>query len=96
MGAAVVVVVGGGFGWVGGVVAGGGAGARVVGETAGAGALGDPEACVVGVAGCVVDVAGPAVVGAVGVDGAVGAAFEAGMPLFNTANHTFPTFCPLA
>jgi hypothetical protein len=99
MGAAVVVVVGGGFGWVGGVVVGGGAGARVVGVTAGAGVLDDPETCVVGVGGCVVDVPGPAAVGAVGavgVVGAVGAAFEAGMPLFNTANHTLPTFCPWA
>ena len=90
MGAAVVVVVGGGFGWVGGVVVGGGADARVVGVTAGAWVLDDPETCFVGVSGSVVDVPGPAAVDA------VGAAFGAGMKLFNTANHTLPTFCPCA
>ena len=71
MGAVVVVVGGGGGGWVGGVVVGGGAGAGVVGVTAGAGVLDDPEPCVVGVGGCVVDVRGPPVVGAVGAFGAV-------------------------
>ena len=96
MGAAVVVVVvGGGFGWVGGVVVGGGAGARVVGVTAGVGVLDDPGTCVVGVGASVVDVPGPAA-GAAGAAGAAPAVALAGMPLFNTANHTLPTFCPCA
>ena len=104
MGAVVVVVVGGGFGWVGGVVVGGGAGARVVGVTAGVGVLDEPDICVVGVGCCVVAVPDPAevgavvdVAGAVGVVDVTGAAFAvalAGRPLFNTANHTLPTFCP--
>ena len=95
------VVVGGG---AGALVVGVTAGAGVLDdpETCVVGVVG-----VVGGAGivlCVVDVPCPAVVDvvvAVGdvvgdVVGAVGATFEAGIPLFNAANQTLPTFCPVA
>ena len=48
------------------------------------------EPCVVDVVGWVVDAPGAVVGVAVGA-----AAVEAGMPLFNTANHTLPTFWPV-
>ncbi len=79
---------------VGVVVGGGGGVTGVVGTAAGVGAgvgVGALEPDVVDVAGCVV-VAPGTVVGVA----AAPVVAEAGMPLFKTANHTPPTFCPCA
>jgi hypothetical protein len=98
-GGGAVVVVGGGD--VGGVVGGevGGVVACVAGVWVGAVEL-DPELdpvpecepCVVDVIGCVVEALGAVVDVAAGAP----AVAAAGMPLFNTANHIPPTFCPCA
>jgi hypothetical protein len=50
----------------------------------------DPECCVVDVDGRVVVAPGAEVE----VDAEAPAAVDAGIPLFNTANQTWPTFCP--